>query len=288
MKTRILTALVLLCIFVPVLIFSGHIIPIATAVVCVGAIFELLRACGLHRSVAVSIPFYLLAVLMPLSTYLLREGFAADIRKPDRALLFLSYAVALLLTLLYLFAVAVFYRNRKAYSDFASVYMFGAYVLLGLTSLCILRYFNNGAYYYLLIFIGAWTTDTFAYFTGFFLGKHKLIPEISPKKTVEGSIGGILGCALSFVVWGLIVGAVTDLHVHYGFLIVTGIIVSVISQIGDLIASLLKRERGIKDFSHIFPGHGGILDRFDSILAVSPVLMLLVVAAVILKMPILS
>ncbi len=289
MKTRVITAGLLLCILVPVLIFSNQIIPIAAAVFCLGAIFELLRVCGFHKSVAVSAPFYVLAVLMPLSTYLLKDGFRLGSLRADRTQLFLLYAAAILILLLYLFGVAVFYRNRRQFSDFSSVFMFGAYVLFGFTAVCMLRYLDNGgAYYYLLIFIGAWITDTFAYFAGFFFGKHKLIPEISPKKTVEGSIGGIVGCTLTFVVWGLIVGAVSDFSVHYGFLILTGIVVSVVSQIGDLIASLLKRQHEIKDFSNLFPGHGGILDRFDSIIAVAPILLILVIFSAVFKMPILA
>ena len=289
MKTRVITGGALLCVLVPILVFSNQIIPIAAAIFCVGAMFELLRVCGFHKSVALSAPLYLLAAFMPLSTYLLKDGFRLGNLSADISRLFLLYAALFLILLLYLFGVAVFYRNRRQFSDFSALFMFGIYVLFGFTAVCILRYLDNGgAYYYLLIFIGAWITDTFAYFAGFFFGKHKLIPEISPKKTVEGSIGGILGCTLSFVVWGLIVGAVSEFTVHYGFLVLTGIVVSVVSQIGDLIASLLKRQHGIKDFSHLFPGHGGILDRFDSIIAVASTLLLLILFSAVFKMPILA
>lgn len=116
------------------------------------------------------------------------------------------------------------------------------------------------------VFILAWVTDTFAYFSGVFLGKHKLIPEISPKKTVEGAIGGIIGCTIiscgyayifnpSFVKWSLFLG----------------ILGSILSQIGDLIASGIKRYLGVKDYGNLMPGHGGVLDRFDSILITTPV-----------------
>ena len=129
-----------------------------------------------------------------------------------------------------------------------------------------------GQYAYILIFIGAWATDTGAYFVGVLFGKHKLIPAVSPKKTVEGALGGILGCVFGFVVYGLILNFFFDVKVNYLPLVLLAILVAIVSQIGDLIASYLKRESGIKDFGTIFPGHGGIMDRFDSIIAVAPVI----------------
>ena len=128
---------------------------------------------------------------------------------------------------------------------------------------------ETGKYIYFLIFIGAWITDIFAYFVGVFFGKHKLIEDVSPKKTIEGSIGGIVFCALGYLTMGLIVDKFFGCNANYLFLAVSGVIMSVISQIGDLIMSVIKRHYGIKDFGKLFPGHGGMLDRIDSILAVS-------------------
>jgi phosphatidate cytidylyltransferase len=116
-----------------------------------------------------------------------------------------------------------------------------------------------------LIFIIAWSTDTFAYFTGLLFGKHKLAPIISPKKTIEGAIGGIVGCAVSTFIFSIIF--IPEIAV---ISILFGILGSVISQLGDLNASMIKRSNGIKDFGYIIPGHGGILDRFDSILFTAP------------------
>ena len=119
----------------------------------------------------------------------------------------------------------------------------------------------------------AWGSDVFAYFTGRFFGKHKLIPEVSPKKTVEGAIGGIVCAGGLAMLYGLIVSSLTELTPNYLVLALCGVILAAFSQIGDLIASLLKREHGIKDYGRIFPGHGGVMDRFDSILAIATVLM---------------
>ena len=129
---------------------------------------------------------------------------------------------------------------------------------------------DAGVYLYGLIFIGAWMTDTGAYFVGVLFGKHKLIPKVSPKKTIEGAFGGILGCIVGFVLYGFIIQSICDVKVNYVAMIVVATVISVVSQFGDLVASYIKREREIKDFGFIFPGHGGVLDRFDSIIAVAP------------------
>ena len=98
---------------------------------------------------------------------------------------------------------------------------------------------------------------------------NKLIEDVSPKKTIEGSIGGIVFCSVSFVVFGIIIQLITGRSANVLFLALSGIIVSVISQVGDLIMSVIKRHYNVKDYGKIFPGHGGMLDRFDSVLAVS-------------------
>jgi phosphatidate cytidylyltransferase len=109
-----------------------------------------------------------------------------------------------------------------------------------------------------------------AYFTGRLFGKHKLAPTVSPKKTIEGSIGGSLFCAAAFVLMGVIVGALVEgSSPNYIYLAISGLVISVISQIGDLIFSVLKRQYNVKDFSNLFPGHGGMIDRMDSVFSVA-------------------
>ena len=119
-------------------------------------------------------------------------------------------------------------------------------------------------------FIAAWITDTFAYFSGRFFGKHKLSPLISPNKTIEGSIGGILGCILAVIAYKYIAQIIWGLSLDIIYSIAVIIPASIIAQIGDLSFSYLKREFKIKDFGTILPGHGGILDRFDSLLFAAP------------------
>ncbi len=127
-----------------------------------------------------------------------------------------------------------------------------------------------GKYLIWLVFIIAFTTDTFAYFIGSYLGKTKLCPNISPKKTIEGSIGGILGSLFVCILYGIYLNKVQNISISLMHFAILGIFASIISQFGDLTASLIKRNYGIKDFGKIFPGHGGILDRFDSIIFVTP------------------
>ena len=173
-------------------------------------------------------------------------------------------------------AIAVICHNTFSIHDLAACYMTSVYIICGFLSVQLLR--DIVPISYLLVFIGAWVTDTFAYFTGVFFGKHKLCEAVSPKKTIEGSIGGTVFCAISFVVFELIMfGAGMPLW-KYAILAGVGLVIAVVSQIGDLCMSLIKRRYGIKDFGKIFPGHGGILDRFDSIIAVSTVLFIAISA----------
>lgn len=176
------------------------------------------------------------------------------------------------LVLLILFCYVVFLHSKYNVSDIAAT-VFGVWYIVFLISFVILiRNMNNGFYYVWLIFIGAFATDTFAYFTGYFFGKHKLMPEISPKKTVEGSIGGIIGCAVVMGAYGIYLinnGSANGVALYH--FVVLGLICGVISQIGDWSASAIKRYVNIKDFGNIMPGHGGALDRFDSILFTAPV-----------------
>ena len=133
-----------------------------------------------------------------------------------------------------------------------------------------------GQYIYLLVFLAAWITDTFAYFTGFFFGKHKLCPNISPKKTVEGAVGGVVFCIISFLVYGIVVSGMFKIQPNYVGLAVVGLVMSVLAQVGDLLASVIKRTYGVKDYGRVFPGHGGVLDRFDSVLLLAPFLLVFV------------
>ena len=265
MLTRILTACVLIPLLVLILFFSWTLAyPIAWAILAGVAIYEIFRVFGRGKDFWLSIPAYILAVGLPFGFYFTSVG--------EKILL-----AAILVYLLWVISVTVFRRGAFPFAEAASVYTASVYVALGFAALSAIRYgFGDyGKYLCLLAFIGPWTTDTFAYFTGRFFGRHKLIPEVSPKKTVEGSIGGTVFCIVGYIVFGLVMQFSYGFTVNYWMLGVAGLLVAVISQIGDLIASLIKREHGIKDYGKIFPGHGGVMDRFDSVLTTSVMLWLL-------------
>jgi phosphatidate cytidylyltransferase len=220
---------------------------------------------GLHKNLWVSAPLYLVSAALPFG---IRYFEVATV---------IALPVALCVVLIYLLAAAVFSHGKADIRDVSTSMVLWLYTLIGFSGLMIMHDFiRGGQYFYLLAFVGAWITDTFAYFTGMLLGKHKLIPDVSPKKTVEGAVGGVVFCTLSFVVFGLLYNrfwlADGDEAIPLLAMAIVGFVVSIVSQIGDLSLSLLKRKYGIKDFGKIFPGHGGVLDRFDSVLAVSIIL----------------
>lgn len=122
-----------------------------------------------------------------------------------------------------------------------------------------------GNYLVWFIFLASWLCDTAAYYSGRLLGKHKLCPKVSPNKTIEGSIGGFIGSILACGIFGMIINSTTINIPIYNYFVI-GAICGVLCQFGDLVASAIKRYVSVKDYSNLIPGHGGILDRFDSIL----------------------
>lgn len=270
MRQRVITAVIALALFIPVCIFSDTLIfPAAFALLSIVAVWEIwhcVKNTAQIGALFIYIPFFLLAATGPFLPNCISDWKIAYL------ILFAGNFVCLL----YLFAVTVFSRGIYPPEHLFLFYAMCMYVNVSLSSVVFLRHTYHGQYLYLLVFIGPWISDSFAYFCGRAFGKHKLIPEISPKKTVEGSVGGIIFAAGAFVLTGYIVSCVDSaVSPTYGMLAFAGAMTSVISQIGDLIASAVKRRYGIKDYGNLFPGHGGVLDRFDSVLATVPVLFLL-------------
>ena len=144
------------------------------------------------------------------------------------------------------------------------VYVIGLIVFIAL-----LRGLNNGRILVWLAIIAAWGTDTFAYLIGMRFGKHKL-SKISPKKSIEGAIGGILGAVVLVILYTVIVNNLSNLGYSYIYVTISTIILSIIGQIGDFAASSIKRYVDVKDYSNLIPGHGGMLDRIDSLMFIAP------------------
>jgi len=146
------------------------------------------------------------------------------------------------------------------------------YISLFISYIYKIRLLNDGIYVIWLVFVTSWINDTFAYFTGVLFGKHKMVPKLSPKKTWEGAVGGIfVSTVVGFAYGYLVSGRMSEMLLHpvytFGIATFAGAILSII---GDLAASAIKRNYGIKDYGSLIPGHGGILDRFDSVLFTAP------------------
>ncbi len=271
MLVRILTGVIAFIVFLPFLVHSDTVaFPIAMAICAVVSTYEMIRCIGLHKKHHITIPLCLAAAGLPMCLY---TGFMSTYYAFG-----IGLAVSLVL-MLYMLAITVFSHGKVDITQSSTVLLVSLYIIAAFSCMVYLCY-NCAPGLYLLVFIGAWVPDTFAYFTGRLLGKHKLIPDVSPKKTVEGAIGGVVFCMLAFVVFGLVYNYLNaDLMTADGnralplwLMAVVGLLSAIVSMIGDLSMSVIKRQYGIKDYGKILPGHGGFLDRFDSVLAVAIIL----------------
>lgn len=266
MKQRIITAVVAFFVLLPVLIFSDtFIFPLGLAVCAVLSVWEMFACVGLKNAWLFTAPMYVLGAAFP---FLIRY-------LPDRDLLAPIAICAAVVWTLYAFTVLIFSHGKYPLEAVfvASFSLF--YIFIGFNAILFIHDCEpGGKYLYYICFLGAWITDIFAYFCGRAFGKHKLIPDVSPKKTVEGSIGGTVFCILVMVIFGFVVEKlVSEISANLLIFAVAGVLIAVVSQIGDLSMSVIKRKYGVKDYGFIFPGHGGVLDRFDSVIAVSALLM---------------
>ena len=276
MKTRIITAVVAILGIFPFFWFSAPVeptnilnyaFPLLISLISLVSVWELLHSLQMDKKYLVSTPFYLVAFLFPMLARVMRN----DLQSYVRIAVFTILAVAI-----YLFAVIVFQLGRLDMGKISLVFMTSVYIIGANAGVIVLRDVPEyGRYLYLIPFLFSWVTDSFAYFTGRLFGKHKLIPQVSPKKTVEGAVGGFVCCALTTLLYGLIVERCFHVAPNYLVLGISGLVIGAVSQIGDLMMSALKRQQGIKDFGWMLPGHGGLLDRFESSMAVS-VLVLIV------------
>lgn len=158
-----------------------------------------------------------------------------------------------------------------------SAVCFAGGILLPLLFGAVVRLHNapQGRFYILIPFVLAFLSDTGAYFAGLKFGKHRLAPVISPKKTVEGVVGGVFGAVIGMLLYCLILQLAFSFRVNYLYAVIYGVLGSAAGVFGDLCFSVIKRQTGIKDYGNLFPGHGGILDRFDSTMVVAPLVEIL-------------
>lgn len=278
MLKRTITAAVLILLAIPVCIFSNTwVFPVVVAFLSFGATFEMLSCIGLKKKWFVSIPLLTVSAVFPIIAKIIYET-GNSIREATVAVLSVFCTVTFFV-MFYLLAVHVFYMRCVNVYDVSCAFVTTAYIVMGFSSILLLRFETHGVYYYLVPVAAPLLCDVFAYFIGRKFGKRKLIPTISPNKTVAGSLGGIVSCTLFCTLYGVILRNVfelTDVIPVWSFAL-GGVLISLISQIGDLIASSIKRTYGIKDYGKIFPGHGGIMDRFDSVIPTAPLFLVLVI-----------
>lgn len=279
MKVRILSAIVMAMIGVPVLFFSHTVIyPIVAGLLSLCSTWEMLRVLGISKKYTIAIPSYIVAFGLPLFAYkdYFYSLYSDALTLPHHLAYIVIMLFVLIIYLLCMIFAAVFTEGIVSTKDIGVVFMAVTYIVSSFTAVTLIRYMAYGEILFLFVFLCAWASDASAYFVGTFLGKHKLIPKISPKKTVEGAVGAVICTTLACILFGVIVELLrTDVAANYVILGALGAVLSVISQIGDLWASLIKREYGVKDYSNIIPGHGGVFDRFDSVLAVCTVLLII-------------
>ena len=267
MKTRVITGIGIIAVAIALVALASFtpIYCIGMAALAVIASFELLRVFGVHKEWHISAPTYVLSAAFPFAAYFAGES---------KGKFVLLMGAVLFSFLVYLLGVAVFSHKKIKFVLVAAVYMAIIYVIVSFTSLSLLMYVPKGIYYLGIIIISSWGCDAGAYFVGCKFGKHKLIPDVSPNKSVEGAIGGMIISVLANIIYGHIVNVCGGADVDYLALAILGLVLSVVAMVGDLIASLIKREYGIKDYSNLLPGHGGIVDRFDSVFPIATFLLM--------------
>lgn len=252
-KTRLISGILLVLAALLTILCGGYVL--WTTLLCVSVIGmrELYKAMGVSGESfnAMELAGYLGAVLY----------YAAVMRDFERFGL-----LAILISLVILMFVYVFSYPKFEAEQVMAAFFGIVYVAVMLSFILLTRNFKGGEFIVWLIFLCSWGCDTCAYCVGMLFGKHKMAPVLSPKKSIEGAVGGVLGAALL----GVIYAAATHGKIaEYALICAVG---ALISMVGDLAASAIKRNRGIKDYGHLIPGHGGILDRFDSVIFTAPII----------------
>ncbi|KRK80023.1 phosphatidate cytidylyltransferase [Companilactobacillus nodensis] len=258
MRQRVITAVIALAIFIPILLAGGIWLEIAAAALAVVGIFEIYI---MRKRIIVSMDFVItvlgtLAVAVPMNFY---KGWLPD--SFTRLDVFYVFAVLLLI-------ITVLSKNKFNFEDVGVSVVSMIYIGTGFHYLASVRNSDGGLGLLMFALIVVWSTDIFAYTFGRKIGKHKLWPAISPNKTWEGTIGGVVS---ALVLSGIYMYFVPQQYSMISMLLIA-FVLSVFGQMGDLIESAYKRYYKVKDSGNILPGHGGILDRFDSMLIVLPLL----------------
>ena len=255
-KTRLISGIVLVALALALLITGGDVLFTALLIISFVGMFELYRIFQMEKSI-VGFAGYLFAAL-----------FYVNLRYPvffDSMILVIAFLVILMS--IYVFTYPK-YKTEQILAAFFGVF----YTAVMLSYVYQTRMLEKGAYIVWLIFLCSWGSDTCAYCVGVLFGKHKMSPKLSPKKSVEGAIGGVVGAMLLTLLYTWVFQEPMQMKLEERLMLsfISGV-GALISMVGDLAASAIKRNYEIKDYGNLIPGHGGILDRFDSVIFTAPI-----------------
>ena len=252
-KTRLISGILLVIAALLTIISGGYVLFFTLVCISLIGMQELYKAMGVHGESTglLEIIGYLGAILYYVSLLLGFESYGL---------------MTVLVSLILIMFVYVFTYPKYNAHQIMSAFFGVVYVAVMLSFILLTRNLPDGKFIVWLIFLCSWGCDTCAYCVGMLIGKHKMAPVLSPKKSVEGGIGGVVGAGLLGVIYA---AAIQGPMVEYAVICGIG---ALISMVGDLAASAIKRNKGIKDYGKLIPGHGGILDRFDSVIFTAPVI----------------
>ena len=252
-KTRLISGILLVIAALLTIISGGYVLFFTLVCISLIGMQELYKAMGVHGESTglLEIIGYLGAILYYVSLLLGFESYGL---------------MTVLVSLILIMFVYVFTYPKYNAHQIMSAFFGVVYVAVMLSFILLTRNLPDGKFIVWLIFLCSWGCDTSAYCVGMLIGKHKMAPVLSPKKSVEGGIGGVVGAGLLGVIYA---AAIQGPMVEYAVICGIG---ALISMVGDLAASAIKRNQGIKDYGKLIPGHGGILDRFDSVIFTAPVI----------------
>ena len=261
-KTRLLSGIVLVIIALALIITGGDLLLVSTLVISWIGMFELYRIFHIEKE-AVGIIGYLCAAIYYAN---LRLGFLPDI---------MSFVLGTLILMMFAYVFTYpKYKTEQVLAAFFGVF----YVAVMLSYVYQTRMIEAGAYIVWLIFLCSWGCDTCAYCVGMLIGRHKMSPKLSPKKSIEGAVGGVAGAALLTILYGMIFKNAMQINqTHVWIMAAISAAGALISMVGDLTASAIKRNYEIKDYGKLIPVHGGILERFDSVIFTAPIIYFLAV-----------
>ncbi|NLA33488.1 MAG: phosphatidate cytidylyltransferase [Tenericutes bacterium] len=263
MTTKVISSIIMIIVLIPIVILGGLPYNLLALLIALGGFYELIKL----RERKKEIPFIVKIIAYIITTILIfnntnEMGFSYA----------LDYRI-LALVIISMLGPIVFLEKDKNYNIQDALYLISSILFIGISFNLLILLRNYGLNYFLYIIVIANITDTFCFFSGSCIGRHKLAPKISPNKTIEGSVGGsIAGTIISTIYYLTFVDPLANVY----FIIFVTLILTIFAQVGDLVFSAIKRYYDTKDFSNLIPGHGGILDRFDSIIFVVLVFIIII------------